>query len=70
MKLGILYTAGGSIALLAAFAAVLGLFIFPEAEPSIAVVLIRSAMGVIIGLWALPQGLLKIRTAREAKNAK
>jgi len=51
------------------FYAILGLFMFPEAEPSISVVVARAIFGFALGLWALPNGINRIRVAKAEKEA-
>jgi len=64
MKLGILYVAGGSLAFIGAIMGILSPFLFPEAEPSIIVVIGRVIFALFLGFYMLPRGLLRIREAK------
>jgi len=70
MKLGVLFVTGGSIALVGAIMGILSPFIFPEAEPSIVVVVGRVLFALFLGLYMLPRGLLKIKEARHNKEVR
>lgn len=70
MKLGILYSVCGSIAILAVIAMVVLLILGSYGEqPSLASILVRIIVGLVIGLGALSSGVSKIRTNKEANNA-
>ena len=65
MKLGILYTVGGSIALTAAFGLViLAIVPFEGTAPHIITVVGRVIFALFLGFYMLPRGLLRIREAK------
>lgn len=70
MKLGILYAVCGVLCWVISIAAIVGLFLFPEAEPSVAPVIGRAALSFFIGLWALPKGINSVREARAERSIK
>jgi len=65
MKLGILYTVGGSLALIAVVGLII-LAIVPleGTTPHIITIVGRVIFALFLGLYMLPRGLLRIREAK------
>ena len=64
MKLGILYTIGGSIAFIGVIMGILFPFIFPEDAPHIITIIGKVVLALFLGLYMLPRGLIRIREAK------
>ena len=71
MKLGILYTVGGSMALIAAVGLVtLAIIPFEGTASHIVTIVGRVIFALFLGFYMLPRGLLRIRKARYSKEVK
>jgi len=71
MKLGILYTVGGSMALIAAVGLIaLAIIGSGEAAPHIIVITGRVIFALFLGLYMLPRGLLKLRKTKHESQSR
>ena len=71
MKLGILYIIGGSLALTSSIGLTIISFIPIEGtQPSVVVITIRAIIGLFLGLYMLPRGLLKLREAKHESQTR
>ena len=65
MKLGILYTIGGSMALIAAIGLIILAIIPSEGTvPHMITIVGRVIFALFLGLYMLPRGLLRVREAK------
>ena len=67
MKLGVLYIICGVIFILGTIAIWLFSYIFPDDTPSLASIIGRSVLSLLLASWALPMGIARIRYCRKTK---
>ena len=66
MKTGILYVIGGTTAIVAVLIMTVLMFLPTSGEqPSLAGIISRLVTGLVIGIWLLPSGVNRIKTARQ-----